>query len=528
MPERFAYEPDGEVLRRFFWDRGIVSIIQGPIESGTSTACVHRIWCQAKEQKPNPRGVRMTRWAVVRNTYSELEETTLATWRMWMEDKVQGRFGFVTGSRPPVHHIKVPHPDGRTLIDCEVIFLALDVEEDVKKLMSWELTGAWVNEGQFVVKEIVDELESRSGRFPAKIDGGFTWRGVMIDLNAPPEGHWIPYMRGDVPLPLEWDDDQRAEFDKPEDWTFYVQPPGLIELVKNKQVIGYEENTLENRQRHKLTPVGAIAENAKWRQKSYLEVIQGKKKDWIEARVMNRVGLYKAGKPVHESFRPEFHIAETSLKYIPEFQLLVGLDFARNPAAIFGQNIRGQLQVLSELGAENVSAQTFAPMVKQHIADRYPEALPEADGQGVRFFGDPTGNSKGQGTDKTPYQIFLVNGMLVVMAPGNNSLDLRLNTVDMMLSKLAPNGGPMLLIDPGCRMLKTAMNGGYHFKKIQGQARHHDEPHKDHFADYADGLQYLALGAGFGVEAVKMPDDDRRRKKTRTRRRKFSLKRGVA
>ena len=506
MGKVFGYRPDGTVLEKFFWDRQPVSIIQGPIESGTSTACVHRIWCQAKEQEPAYDHVRRTRWAVVRNTYAELLETTMKTWKMWMEDKVEGRFGFVSGSRPPMHHIKVPHPDGQTTIDCEVIFLALDVEDDVKKLMSWEITGAWVNEAQFVPKPVVDELESRTGRYPAKLDGGCTWRGVMIDLNAPSEGHWIPYMRGDVALPLEWDDDQRSEYKKPDSWSFYVQPPGLTERIENNRILGYEENP--------------EAENTKWRQKSYLEVIQGKKKEWIDARVMNRVGLYRAGKPVFETFRPEMHVATSKIEYLPEFPLLVGLDFARNPAGAFCQNIRGQLCVLSELGAENVSAATFAPMVRQHIAERYPEALE----QGVKFYGDPTGRSKGQGTDLTPYQIFGKNGMLVMVAPGNNRIELRLNTIDTMLSSLAPNGGPRLIVDPGCRMIKTAMNGGYHYKKIQGQARHHDEPHKDHFADYADALQYAALGAGFGQEAVKMPGADQP-KATRKRQKQFSLKR---
>ncbi len=515
----FRYRPDGSVLSAYFWDRDPVSVIQGPIESGTSTASVHRLWCMALEQCAGGDGVRRSRWVIIRNTYGELQETTIKTWKMWMEERAQGQFGFVSGSRPPVHRIKVGHPDGETQVDAEFIFLALDVEEDVKKLMSLAITGAWANEGQFIEKAIIDEVESRTGRYPAKIDGGVTWRGVMIDLNAPSEGHWIPYMRGDVPMPLEWDEDQRAEFRKPEGWNFYVQPPGLIEVVENKRLVGYEENTRANRRKMGIQDLDAVAENTKWRQKSYREVIQGKKKEWIDARVMNRVGLYRAGKPVFESFRPEMHVASNKIEYLPEFPLLVGLDFARNPAAIFGQNIRGQLNILSELGAENVSAATFAPMVKQHIAERYPEAR---EGAGVSMYGDPTGRSKGQGTDQTPFQIFGKNGMLVLVAPGNNRLELRLNTIDTMLVGLAPNGGPKLIIDPGCRMLKTAMNGGYHFKKIQGQARHHDVPMKDHFADYADGLQYLALGAGFGMEALEMPAAQN--KPSRTRKSKFTLR----
>lgn len=481
--------------------------------SGTSTACVFRLWCMALEQAPGTDLVRRSRWAIIRNTYSELQETTMKTWSMWMEEKVGYKYGQLMRTRPPNHHIRIEHPDGRTLVDAEFIFLALDVEEDVKKLMSFELTGVFHNEMQFEDKAIFDEAHSRTGRYPAKIDGGPTWAGTIGDLNAPSEGHWIPYMRGDVALPLEWDEDKRAEYRKPSNWSFYLQPPGLIEIIENSRVVGYKENP--------------EAENTKWRQRSYLEHIHGKPKTWIDARVMNRVGLYRQGKPVFESFRPEMHISAHKIEYLPEFPLICGLDFARNPAAVFCQNVRGQFVVLSEIGAENVSAVTFAPTVKQHLARNYPQAMEEHKSAGVSFFGDPTGNSKGQGTDRTPYQIFGNNGMLVMAAPGNNDLQLRLNTIDSMLNSMTSTGQVKLLLDPGCRMLKTAMNGGYHYKKIQGQGRHHDQPHKDHFADYADALQYAALGAGFGMETVRS-GDTRANKPTRTRRRKFSIKHGRA
>ncbi|MEM7213048.1 MAG: hypothetical protein AAF479_14355 [Pseudomonadota bacterium] len=426
-------------------------------------------------------------------------------------------------SKPPRHHIR--KQVGNKMIDCEVIFLALDQEEDVRKLMSSEPTGIFFNEMQFNVKEIFDEAQSRValGRYPPLLDGGPTWHGIIGDLNAPTEGHWIPYIRGDVPLPLEWDDEQRLEYLKPDDWNFHVQPPGLIEVVKDGRIVDYLENTRENRVKMKLPDVDAVSENRKWLSEPYKTAIKGKSKAWIDARVMNRVGLYRAGKPVHETFRPEYHVAKEPLKYVEGFPLLVGLDFARNPAAIFGQNVRGQLLRLDELGMENVSAETFAPAVRQRIAERFPDALLE-DGPGVKFWGDPTGQSKGQATDKTPFLIFAKNGMMVQPAPGNNSIDLRLNTIDSMLSKTAPNGGPVFLMSPRCLTLKTAYNGGYHFKKIQGQNRHHDKPHKDHFADYCDADQMMALGAGFGEDAIKQPASDAAKQGTRTRKKKFSLK----
>ena len=494
----FRYEPDGVVLKQFFWDRSPVSIVQGPVGSGSSTACCHKMWRISTEQRPDAFSKRRTRWLIVRNTYADLHNTTMKTWSYWFEERAMGAMGELKRTNPPVHHIKWSMRDGTT-VDAEFIFLALDQEEDVRKLLSMECTGIWFNEAQFTEKPIFNAAHSRAmqGRFPPLLDGGPTWKGVLGDLNAPPEGHWIPYMRGDVPMPDEWDDDQRREFICPDDWKFFVQPAGLLEVIHEGKVVGYEENDLATRKKRGLKDPHLVAENMRWIPESYLALIKGKPKSWIDTYVMNRVGIYRAGKAVFESFRPEIHVAKEKLEYQEGWPLIVGLDFARNPAAIMCQLIRGILYVLDEFGLENVSAGTFAPLLKQRIQRRFPLAFT----QGIQFWGDPTGGSKGQATDQTPFTIFHAHGMSVVPAPGNNALSVRLEAVQAQLDKMV-DGSPGLLIDARCAILKTGMGGGYHFAKLKGQSRHHEAPTKDRYADYCDGLQYAALGAGLGFAAL--------------------------
>ena len=53
-------------------------------------------------------------------------------------------------SVPYTHNIK------KGDVELEVIFLALDRPEDVKKLLSLELTGVWVNEAREIPKSIID------------------------------------------------------------------------------------------------------------------------------------------------------------------------------------------------------------------------------------------------------------------------------------------------------------------------------------------------------------------------------------
>lgn len=520
----FKFVPDGNTLRDFMLDRSPVSIIQGPVGSGTSTACCHKMWMISNEQAPDPAGYRKSRWVIVRNTFDQLKQTTIKTWKYWFVEKAQGIYGDVKMSNPPEHNIIADLRDG-TRIQVELIFLSLDNEEDVAKLLSMECTGVFFNEVQFSDKTIFDAAHSRAmqGRYPPLLDGGPTWKGVIADLNAPPEGHWIPYLRGDVPLPLEWDDDARREYEKPEDWAFFIQPPGLIEIFENGRLTGYVENNREEREKLGLEDLDAVAENMKWIPESYLNLIKGKSKSWIDTYVMNRVGLYRKGKPVFESFVPETHIAQERLRYQPEWPLIVGLDFARNPAAVVGQLIRGQMYVLDEFGMENVSAGTFAPLLKQRLMKNFPQAFSE-DGAGIQFWGDPTGGSKGQATDQTPFQIFHAHGMAVAPAPGNNALSIRLEAVESLLTKMV-DGAPALLLDPMLRTLKAGMAGAYHFAKVQGQAgRHHDVPYKDRFSDFCDAFQYLCLGAGIGFEAVNPGGRKPKGPKRHRQKKKFSLR----
>ena len=72
-------------------------------------------------------------------------------------------------------------------LELEVLFLALDRPEDVKKLLSLELTGICVNEAREIPKSIIDACTIRVGRFPSMRDGGATWTGVICDTNAPEE-----------------------------------------------------------------------------------------------------------------------------------------------------------------------------------------------------------------------------------------------------------------------------------------------------------------------------------------------------
>src|SRR6478752_1095717 len=72
---------------RFHADRSFVRVILGPVGGGKTVTCIMDLLTKAFMQAPY-RGVRRTRWAVVRSTYPELKNTTLKTWQSWVPDRL--------------------------------------------------------------------------------------------------------------------------------------------------------------------------------------------------------------------------------------------------------------------------------------------------------------------------------------------------------------------------------------------------------------------------------------------------------
>lgn len=464
------YEPDGDVLDRYIQDRAHVSVIRGPIGSGTSTASCMKIWALAMEQNAGPDGLRRSRWGVVRNTYPQLVGTTVKTWLDWFPEELYGR---MNRSRPMSQVIRLGD------IHLEVFFMALDVEQDVSDMRSLEVTGWWFNELEFIPKAIFDEAESRTGRYPAVKDGGCKWDGIIADMNAPSEDHWVPMMTEEAPYPDEVPEDERPLW--PKDWGYFTQPPALIEEMSadGKEVVGYAINPQ--------------SENLKWLKPGfYEEKLRGKSKSWIDSRLMNRITFVADGDPVWPMFREDTHVAKKPLEPVKGHAVVVALDFGRRPCAIFMQEVNNRVLVQFELRAYGESAATFAPKVKGFLAKHYP-------GYHARFTGDPKGQDKGQADERTAYDVFRSFGMPIVPAPvKNNHLQTRLMAVEHLLNAMSM-GLARLQVSPACYTLKLALAGRYRVKK---QGLGEPEPIKDKWSDVADCLQYGALFLGEGRRMV--------------------------
>lgn len=439
------YKPAGPVVRDFHRSDAFFRGIRGPIGSGKSTACVVEILRRAQQQAPSPDGIRRSRWAVIRNSYPELRTTTLRTWGDWCP----ANYGKLNYDAPIRHHIKTDE------LDLEILFLALDRDEDARKLLSLELTGAWLNEAREIPKTIVDALTGRVGRYPSKAMGGASWYGVIADTNAPDaESWWFKF----------------AEQETPEGWAFFNQPAGDspdAENVKNLPARYYER------------------------------AASGKDEDWIKVYIRGEYGYIVEGRPVFPMYRDRTHVAVESLAPVEGAGLLVGVDFGLTPAAVIGQRLAdGRWLILDEFCSEDCGIVRFAELFTAFIRTHYPDHDIEAG------WGDPAGGARSANDEQTAFDILNRQTRWRWRPAPSNDFNLRREVVVGALNRMV-DGSPGVLISPRCTMLRKGFMSGYHFKPVRSSngTQYHETPAKNSFSHPHDALQYLILGGG-GHDAV--------------------------
>lgn len=450
----FQYKPQGPTLEQYILSEEQRTFIMGPLGSSKTNASCWKAFRVMLNQAPNAQGVRKTRIAAVRNTYPDLMGTTIKDWLAMFDTLGKFKQG---GIEPPTHYLKFALPDG-TSVDAEMIFLALDREEDVKKLRGMQLTAGWLNEVKELPFAVIQMLDLRIGRFPQDVNP--TWYGIFGDTNAPDTDHW--YYR-------------LAEEDRPEGWFFLKQPGGLKRADKDAP---WEENP--------------DAENIKNLPKQYyLKGAQGKSEDWILVNLANEYGFVKSGKPVYPDYRDTTHCREFEL--IKGLGLHIGLDFGLTPAAVIGQRMAdGQWRWRRELVTEDTGVKRFAGELKRFLGEHFP-------GWPISCItGDPAGDQRqaGDSEERTVFQLLRAEGIEASPAV-TNDFALRSEAVSASLRRMI-DGEPGFLIHPDCKVTRKGMQGAYAFKrvKVSGDERFRDAPDKNYASHPCEAGQYLMLGAG--------------------------------
>lgn len=453
-------------FEKFHKDDSMVRAVGGPVGAGKSVGMVIEILLRGLQQQAF-RGVRRTRWAVVRNTYNELKHTTLKTWADW----VPPALGVVKMTAPPTTTITIPDIGDGTKVEIEVIFLALDREEDQAKLRSFELTGIWFNEAQFADEENIRVGLQRTGRYP-KMErdennqiieaSGCSWNGMILDFNMVDMEHHL----------YKTFVEQRLA-----GYKLYVQPPALIEV---------DDPDNEGEKIWAPNPDAENIQNLPKGYNYYLDKLPGMKRSKILVDFCAKWGITVIGQPVYaETYDDDYHVAPEEIKADKTLPVYMGVDFGLHPALVFGQLMRdGRLVILKELDPN----QPAGVSLEEFLEDYYRPFITEHF-MGVRQFlgwGDPAGRGRSAIDKRTPYMLLASAGIICNPTQTNEFLP-RKESVEKFLMKR--NG---IVINPSCTRLRKGFLGGYGYKKTNGVARTH--PDKNTFSHIHDALQYLTLG----------------------------------
>lgn len=426
-------------------------LIQGPIGSGKSVGCIMEIARRAAMQRPAPDGRRYTRWVVVRNTREQIRDSVLKTWNQWFPPGVAGTWKETNMT------FTMQFAD----VHCEVLFRALDEPEDVRRLLSLEISGFYCNETRELPKEIVVALLSRCGRYPSKKDGGATWYGGIADTNPPSTDSWLY---------------QSFEVEKPAGWEIFKQPGGL-------------EPNAENREN--LPPT------------YYEDMIEGADPEWANVHVHAQYGRSKAGMPVYEStWKTSFHTRD-KLLVIPGATVVVGLDAGRTPAASFFQkDPKGRVLLLDELVTTNMGMENFlATMVKPMLVQRYP-------GHRAVIGADPAVWQKSQLNEKSVADIIKAAGLYLPKPyDTSNRIAPRLQAVESLLRQQV-DGEAMFLVDKTrCPNAVAGFEHGYRYKRKK-DGQYEEVPEKNEFSHLADSIQYgCQIVEGYSGSGYAMPGE---------------------
>lgn len=433
-------------------------IIAGPVGSGKTTACIFELFRRACEQAPAQDGLRHTRFAVVRQTLKQLKDTVLKDIIAWLQQVAEYKVSEST--------IYISVGDVRS----EWLLIPLDDPEDQRRLLSMQLTGAWLSECTEMDVELLSPLAGRVGRYPGANLGGCTWSGLIADTNMPTEGTpWHQFMEIQTPI----------------DYQIFIQPGGMSEYAENLEWLNQTPGTLR-------LGSGDPIRKAQGR-KYYERFIRSNSPDWCKRYVHAQYGNDPSGTAVHrETFHSHYHVVD-ELEPVSTYPLVVGLDFGRDPCAIICQpDHRGRLLLLEEVMAEDIGLE-----LQLQRALKPALLKPRYFGRPVVIVGDPTGTQRSTLYEETSFDMIKREGLMAYPAP-TNDIDRRIAAVDSWLLA-ARDGGPALLIDRGrCPQTIRALNGGYRYAKLKSGQRK-ATPDKNEYSHVMDALQYAALAALGGL-----------------------------
>ena len=365
-------------------------MVAGPVGSGKTTACVIELLRRSINQTPGKDGLAHTRFAVVRQTLKQLKDTVLKDMKSWLGGLGEWRVSENT------FHLNFDN------IRSEWILIPLEDAEDQARLLSMQLTGAWLSECIEMDYSVLGPISGRLGRYPSANQGTPTWFGMIADTNMPTEmTPWHTFMEN-----------------LPPNWQKFIQPSGLSPDAENLNWLVQTEETMQLPIDHPKR----LAQGRKYYER-FVEMY-GADSDWVKRYVYAQYGDDPSGLAVfRESFKASFHVVEDTL-VIPGYPIIVAQDFGRNPWSLVCQvDHMGRLVVHEEVAATNIGLEKH---VNEHLRPRlFSEKYLNTR---IIVVGDPSGVAKGNVSEESCFDALKRFGLAAFPAP-TNAIEPRLRAV---------------------------------------------------------------------------------------------------
>ena len=449
-------------ISRFMQSDAFGRLLAGPVGSGKTTACIVETARRMGQQAPAPAdGRRYTRFAIIRQSLKDAKATVLRDVRGW--------FGPMADWRVSESVLYIEQGD----IVSEWYFLPLDEPDDVKRLLSTQLTAAYINECSETDIDLLSDIAGRVGRFPNNEFGACTWSGIYADTN-------MPIMH------TPWADFINAP---PPEWQIYRQPGGHTEQAENLSHLNQTAETI-------LLPEDDPRRIEQGRG-YYNRLLSVGSADYIRRYVWAEFGRDPSGSAVFaESFKYDFHVVD-ELDPVYSRMILVGQDFGRSPWSLITQlDHSGRLMVLEEVAGKGPTGENIG--LQQHIKQNLIPVLiqPRYAGRPIAVVGDPSGMAKDNLFETNSFELIRSMGLPCEPAP-TNDIEPRLRAVEQFLGSQVGGKGAIQIDGKRCPTLIAGLQGAYKFATrpdASGGTYIKDVPEKLHpWSDVCDALQYVCL-----------------------------------
>lgn len=381
------------VQRQFIESRAEADLYSSRMGEGKSTAIA---WAALYHTRHNPGA----RWAIIRDTWENLQATTMKTFFEWFPPGVMGTF----------HLGKKTFTWAEGVAKGEVEFLGMDAPEDASKLMSRELSGLAIDEPAPAVGSAgVDELIFDIGMGRLRQAGpGIKWRVAKLAVNNPDESHWT-----------------YRKFVQPGQPGFALWQPSVPE----------NENNLPSDYYAKLRKLWAH------------------RPDLVRRFVEGEFGFQQEGKAVTPQWNDKYHLG-TALVPVPRNELILLWDWGHNPTCIVTQKTPlGSWLILDAVVGEGIGAEELiVDAIKPLLAEKYPR-------HALRHIGDPAGMQREQTSIHRSAVRLMLSKLGGTWRPGPVRLDERVEPLRAVLHR----SGIVKVDRQNASAVWQALRGGWHY-----------------------------------------------------------------